>query len=63
LRLNQVLSCPLFLPPISEQATIAATLDAMSEETRRLESTYQQKLIALEELKKSVLHEAFTGAL
>ena len=32
------------------------------EETQRLESIYQQKLAALEALKKSLLHQAFTGA-
>jgi restriction endonuclease S subunit len=63
LRLNQVLSCPLFIPAISEQESIAETLDAMSEETQRLESIYKQKLAALEALKKSLLHQAFTGAL
>jgi type I restriction enzyme S subunit len=63
LRLNQVLSCPLFLPPISEQQSIAAKLDAISEETQRLESVYQQKFDALEALKKSLLHQAFTDNL
>lgn len=63
LRLNQVLSCPLFLPPISEQESIAAQLDVMAEETQRLESIYQQKLAALDELKKSLLHRAFSGQL
>jgi len=63
LRLNQVLSCPLFVPAISEQESIAATLDDMSEETQRLASIYQQKLAALDELKKSLLHQAFSGAL
>ncbi len=63
LRLNQVVSCPLFIPAISEQESIAATLDAMSEETQRLESIYQQKLAALDAMKKSLLHQAFTGAL
>ncbi len=29
----------------------------------RLESIYQQKLAALDELKKSLLHQAFTGQL
>ncbi|HOB01058.1 MAG TPA: restriction endonuclease subunit S, partial [Casimicrobium huifangae] len=33
------------------------------EETQRLESLYQQKLAALDELKKSLLHQAFSGAL
>ena len=32
-------------------------------ETQRLESIYQQKLAALEALKKSLLHQAFTGKL
>jgi type I restriction enzyme S subunit len=63
LRLNQVLSCPLFVPPLAEQETIAENLDAMLEETQRLESIYEKKLTALEMLKKSLLHEAFTGKL
>jgi restriction endonuclease S subunit len=63
MRLNQVLSCPLFLPPISEQEIIAARLDSIKEETQRLEAIYQQKLDALEALKKSLLHQAFTGNL
>ena len=32
-------------------------------ETQRLESIYQHKLIALDELKKSLLHQAFSGQL
>ena len=38
-------------------------LDALSEETQRLESIYRQKLAALGEFKKSLLHEAFNGRL
>jgi type I restriction enzyme S subunit len=63
LRLNQVLSCPLFLPPLVEQKAIADKLDAMSEETQRLASIYERKLAALEALTKSLLHQAFTGEL
>ena len=48
---------------LTEQRAIAAQLDALSAETQRLESLYQQKLAALEALKKSLLHQAFTGAL
>ncbi len=33
------------------------------EETQRLESIYQQKLAALDALKKSLLDQAFTGQL
>jgi type I restriction enzyme S subunit len=50
-------------PPISEQQQIVSKLNSLREETRRLESIYQQKLAALETLKKSLLHQAFTGNL
>jgi len=46
-----------------EQQDIVAKLDAFSAETQRLESIYQQKLAALDALKKSLLHEAFSGQL
>jgi type I restriction enzyme S subunit len=48
---------------IVEQQTIVANLDAFYAETKRLESIYQQKLLNLEELKKSVLQKAFNGEL
>jgi type I restriction enzyme, S subunit len=50
-------------PSSSEQEALIARLRSISEETQRLESIYQQKLAALEELKKSLLHQAFSGAL
>ncbi|HBP86108.1 MAG TPA: restriction endonuclease subunit S [Nitrospiraceae bacterium] len=50
-------------PPVVEQKQIVAKLDALSEETQRLETIYQQKLATLEALKKSLLHQAFTGEL
>ena len=50
-------------PGVEEQRNIVAKLDDLSEETKRLESIYQQKLIALDELKKSLLHRAFNGDL
>ena len=42
---------------------IVAQINSLHQETQRLESIYQQKLAALEELKKSLLHQAFVGAL
>ena len=50
-------------PPLSEQRKIVSVSDAVRAETQRLESLYQQKLAALEALKKSLLHQAFTGQL
>jgi type I restriction enzyme, S subunit len=48
---------------VKEQQQIVTKLDSLHEETQRLESIYQQKLAALEALKKSLLHRAFTGEL
>ncbi|MDE2059509.1 MAG: restriction endonuclease subunit S [candidate division NC10 bacterium] len=50
-------------PPLSEQRKIVAALDSLREETQRLASVYERKLAALEALKKSLLHQAFTGEL
>ena len=49
--------------PPPQQLTAVVKLDSLRAETQRLEFIYQQKLAALEELKKSLLHQAFTGAL
>jgi len=54
---------PIPLPPITEQRQIVSQLDALAAETQRLESIYQQKLAAMAELKKSLLHQAFSGKL
>jgi len=63
LTIQKLQSVELFLPPIDEQLKIVAQLDSLSEETQRLESLYQRKLAALDELKKSLLHQAFSGQL
>lgn len=52
-----------YLPPIDRQKVAVEAIDALAAETQRLESIYQQKLAALDELKKSLLHEAFSGKL
>ncbi|MEO7142977.1 MAG: restriction endonuclease subunit S, partial [Bryobacteraceae bacterium] len=54
---------PLLLPLLARQKVIVTTLDALRTETQRLESIYQQKLSALDALKKSLLHQAFSGEL
>lgn len=53
----------LHFPELTDQQRIAASFDALLEETQRLESLYQQKLTALDDLKKSLLHQAFSGKL
>lgn len=52
-----------FPTSIAEQRAVVSQLTELEEETQRLESIYQQKLAALAELKKSLLHQAFSGAL
>jgi type I restriction enzyme S subunit len=51
------------LPGIREQKRIVAKLDALRDKTQRLESIHQKKMSDLTELKKSIFHQAFTGAL
>ncbi len=52
-----------FPKTIAEQSKIASKLAELDDETQRLQSIYQQKLAALDSLKKSLLHEAFSGQL
>jgi type I restriction enzyme S subunit len=52
-----------FPTSISEQCAIVSTLKNLRDETQRLASIYERKLTALEALKKSLLHQAFTGNL
>ena len=52
-----------FPQSVSEQERLAGSFESLAEETQRLESLYQSKLDALDELKKSLLHQAFTGNL
>lgn len=48
---------------VEEQRSITEQLRDLSDETQRLESIYQRKLTALDELKKSLLDQAFSGLL
>ncbi len=52
-----------FPQSIDEQGAIVAQLATLQEETQRLEALYQRKLEALDELKQSLLHQAFSGEL
>lgn len=51
------------LPPIDIQNKIAKKLNALLEQTKKLEENYKKKLEDLEELKKSILKKAFEGEL
>jgi type I restriction enzyme, S subunit len=63
LSIKDLRSMPIPLPTLYQQDRITDQLSNLREETKRLESIYQQKLTALDELKKSLLHQAFNGEL
>ncbi len=52
-----------FPKDVGTQRAIVGKLDAFIAETQRLASIYEQKIAALEALKKSLLHAAFAGEL
>ena len=51
------------LPPLQEQEKIVKKLNAIQEETKKLEAIYTQKIGYLDELKKAILQKAFSGEL
>lgn len=51
------------IPPLSEQNELAERLDNLRKGAAHLQSLYTRKLTALEELKQSLLHRAFSGQL
>ena len=63
MKIGMIKDLEIALPSLTEQKTIVATLDAILAETQRLESLYQRKRQALDDLKKSLLHQAFSGML
>ncbi|ADI30169.1 restriction endonuclease subunit S [Methylotenera versatilis] len=54
---------PIPVPSLSEQESIVMKMDALKIETQRLEALYQRKIKLLDELKKSLLQQAFAGEL
>ncbi len=63
LALSRLSTIRLGIPSLRVQESLADSFDALREQTQHLESIYKQKLAALDELKKSLLHQAFSGAL
>lgn len=63
LNMGLIQELPVMLPPIKVQSAIVDAANDLRKESKRLESIYQRKLAALDELKKSLLHQAFSGQL
>ena len=51
------------VPAQQDQEIIVKRLSALEEETKQLTAAYENKLTALDDLKKSLLHQAFSGQL
>lgn len=54
---------PVCAPPLSEQMDVVLHIEKLHNTTQRLESLYQRKIAALDELKQSLLQQAFSGQL
>ena len=52
-----------FPADLNEQAALEAELDEIEAQTLALEACYQAQLAELADLKKSLFHRAFSGAL
>ena len=52
---------PIFIPSLTKQQAIVSQLDALRTETKKLESSFLEKMTDLDELKKSILQKAFAG--
>jgi type I restriction enzyme S subunit len=63
LNMGLISELPVRLPPLHQQAEIADRFDSFRSECMRLEANQAEKLTALDELKKSLLHRAFSGNL
>jgi type I restriction enzyme S subunit len=50
-------------PPLPVQVLLADRLDNFAEESQSLREIVERKLAALDELKQSLLHQAFSGQL
>ena len=51
------------IPPVSEQRRLVEAIEKLSSETQHLKNIYEQKLTSLNELKQSILQQAFSGKL
>lgn len=63
LPIQKLVTHSINVPRLGEQIKASERLDEIQTQTRQLEALYQAKLSALDALKQSLLHQAFSGAL
>ncbi|MEY8200762.1 MAG: restriction endonuclease subunit S, partial [Colwellia sp.] len=54
---------PINVPELSDQKALAENFRHLENKVKKIESIYEKKLSALDELKKSILQKAFSGEL
>lgn len=60
---TDLLNIKISLPSLGAQEKLVEKFSALHKETQRLEALYQRKIACLDELKKSLLQQAFAGEL
>ena len=60
---TDLLNIKISVPSLSAQELLVKKFTALHNETKRLEALYQRKIALLDELKKSLLQQAFAGEL
>ncbi len=63
INIEDLRNLPVPLPELEAQRSIVEDVMAIRDAARRMEEIFRDKLSALDELKKALLHQAFTGAL
>ncbi|MBK5963917.1 hypothetical protein CCR95_07395 [Thiocystis minor] len=63
LNMGIISELPVHLPSLEQQQYINEQVGVLCKQTKHLESIYHRKLAALDDLKKTLLHQAFSGAL
>jgi type I restriction enzyme S subunit len=60
---KQISDFVFWKPRLLEQQKLGGTIDDLASKVARLEETYNEKLLAIEDLRQSVLQQAFSGEL
>ena len=63
LKIGMIQGMKIPMPSFTEQEAVVVKLDGLLNQTQRLEALYQRKIAYLDELKKSLLQQAFAGEL
>ncbi len=63
LNVGTVRKFPISIPKLKEQKKIVEAIELFSQKSEKLTNAYKDKISALDELKQSLLHQAFTGQL